>query len=252
MGARLIGVPASHPTRAAELMLERKRIPYSRFDLVPAMHRGLLRALRFGANTVPALFIEGRRVQGTREIAIALDALRPDPPLFPADPQRRRTVEEAERWADEVFQPVPRRLSWWALRKQPSSAESFLQGARTGMPVKLGARMTPPFAWLSARNNRSTDDQVRVDLAALPGMLDRVDSYIEEGVVGGEEPNVADYQLATSARLLLCFDDVRSAVEGRPAERLARRLVPDYPGHAPPVFPREWLEPLRAGAATPA
>jgi glutathione S-transferase len=46
-------------------------------------------------------------------------------------------------------------------------------------------------------------------------------------------------------RLLLCMDDVRPALEGRPAERLARRLAPDFPGRIPPVFPEQWLAGLR-------
>jgi hypothetical protein len=31
-------------------------------------------------------------------------------PLFPLDPEQRARVEEAERWGDQVLQPVPRRL----------------------------------------------------------------------------------------------------------------------------------------------
>jgi glutathione S-transferase len=34
----------------------------------------------------------------------------PEPPLFPADPDRRAAVEEAERWGERVLQPVPRQL----------------------------------------------------------------------------------------------------------------------------------------------
>jgi len=36
MAARLYGVPASHPTLSAELMLRRKGVEYRRLDLVPA------------------------------------------------------------------------------------------------------------------------------------------------------------------------------------------------------------------------
>ena len=110
--ARLYVIPGSHPSRAARLMLEHKGIDYKRVDLIAALHRPLLKARGFEAATVPALRINGRRIQGTRNISQALDELHPTPPLFPTDPARRAVVEEAECWGDEALQPVPRRLSW--------------------------------------------------------------------------------------------------------------------------------------------
>jgi hypothetical protein len=47
----------------------------------------------------------------------------------------------------------------------------------------------------------------------------------------------------------MTLDDLRSAIDGRPAGEMALRVVPDFPGHAGPILPAAWLEPLRA--ATP-
>jgi glutathione S-transferase len=135
--ATLFAVPASHPSLAAELMLRQKGIDYRRVDLVAVVHRGVLRVLGFPGITVPALRLEGRRVQGTRAIAEALDALRPDPPLFPTDPEERRAVDEAEEWGDKVYQPVPRRLVWAALRRDRSTMATYLEGAKLGVPVPV-------------------------------------------------------------------------------------------------------------------
>ena len=55
-------------------------------------------------------------------------------------------------------------------------------------------------------------------------------------MIGGEERNAADFQIATSVSLLLTMDDIRPMIEGRPAERLARELVPHQPGHTPSVY----------------
>ena len=246
MGATLFVIPGSHPSMAGRLMLERKGIEYRRVDLVPVIHKGVLRAAGFPGVTVPALRLDGQRLQGSRTIARALDALRPEPPLFPADPERREAVERAEAWGDEVLQPVPRRLSWAAFKRDRAPLGSFAEGARLGIPTELATRTSAPVVALAARLNRAGDEQVRSDLERLPAMLDRIDGWIEEGVLGGSEPNAADYQIATSVRLLSCFDDLRPALEGRPAERLARQLVPDFPGRVPPVFPPSWLEGLRA------
>jgi glutathione S-transferase len=233
--ATLFGVPASHPTLAAELMLRHKGIEYRRIDLVSAAHRGILRAMRFPRKTVPAMKIDGARIQGTREIALALDALVPEPALFPADPERRREVEVAEAWGDEVLQPVPRRLAWNALSHDRSTLATYLEGAKTGIPAPIAARTAAPIVAVSRRFNRATDENVRRDLDGLPGLIDRVDELIERGTIGGPERNVADFQIATSVRLLLTMEDARGAVEGRPAERHAREVVPDMPGHMPRV-----------------
>jgi glutathione S-transferase len=68
-------------------------------------------------------------------------------------------------------------------------------------------------------------------------------------VIGGVERNAADFQIAPSVRLLMCFDDIRPAIVGRPAERFANEVVPDYPGHVRAALPPDWLAPLHAGAA---
>ena len=236
MRATLFGVPASHPTLAAELMLQHKGIDYRRVDLVTAAHRTVLRAMGFPRKTVPAMRLQGAKVQGTTDIARALDALVRSPPLFPADPERRREVEEAESWGDEVLQPVPRRLLWNALKHDRSTLATYLEGARTGIPTPIATRTAAPIAAASRRFNRATDEAAARDLEALPGLIDRVDELIERGVIGGSERNAADFQIATSVSLLLTMDDVRPLIEGRPAERLARDVVPHQPGHMPSVF----------------
>ena len=236
MRATLFGVPASHPTLAAELMLRHKGVYYRRVDLVNAAHRTVLRAMGFPRKTVPAMRLEGARVQGSSEIARALDALVASPPLFPADPERRREVEEAEAWGNEVLQPVPRRLMWNALKHDRSTLATYLQGSKTGIPIPIASRTAAPIAAAARRFNRATDDAARRDLAALPGLVDRVDELIGRGVIGGAARNAADFQIATSLSLLLTMDDVRPLIEGHPAEGLARDIVADQPGRMPSVY----------------
>jgi glutathione S-transferase len=241
VAVKLYVIPGSHPSKAAELMLEHKGIPFKRVDLVTAMHRPSLKLLGFQGKTVPAMKLDGRKFQGTREISRALDELKPDPPLLTSG-----AVKEAERWGDEELQPIPRRLAWWALlhlsgKERTEAARLSLQGYRLGLPVGIAARTVLPIAKVSAGYNNSTDDAVRADLAALPSRIDRVDALISEGVIGGEQPNAADFQIATSVRLLLAYEDLRPYVEGRPAADHARRVVPDYDAAFPKVFPAEWL-----------
>jgi hypothetical protein len=144
-------------------------------------------------------------------------------------------VEEAEAWGEEVLQPVPRRLVLNALNRDRSTIGTYLEGARIGIPTSIAARTAAPFVMASARFNRASDEAAERDLAALPGMIDRVDELIERGVIGGAERNAADFQIATSVSLLLTMDDIRPMIEGRPA-RLAREVVQHQRGHLPRVF----------------
>src|SRR3954454_8825342 len=105
----------SHPAHAARLMLELKGIDYELAGVLPGTQRVHLRLAGFRGGTVPALKIDGRRVQGSRAIARARERRRPEPPLFPAEPGALARVEDAERWAEEQLQPMPRRILRWGL-----------------------------------------------------------------------------------------------------------------------------------------
>ena len=250
--AKLYVIPGSHPAMTARLMLEAKGIPYKRTDLMPVVSKAALKALGFPGVTVPALKIGGEKVQGSREIARALDRIQPEPPLFPADPAERTAVEEAERFGDEDLQPAARRMLWWCLKRDRSPLESFSTGAKLGVPIGLAVKTAAPIVAASARLNDATDESVRSDLAALPGMLARVDDYIAAGTLGGEQLNAGDLQVATSLRLMMSLDDLRPLISARPAGELAFRAVPEYPGRVPPILPEAWLAPLRESAPSAA
>ncbi len=245
METRLYTIPGSHPGMAVRAMLEYKGIAYKRTDLFPVMSKGILRVLGFPGKTVPALKIDGRKVQGSRAIARELERLQPQPPLFPDDPELRAAVEEAERFGDEELQHPIRQISWWAIKKDSSSLRSYSEGAKLGIPIGLAVKTAAPIVALAARTNEATDENVRRDLAALPGFLDKIDAWIAAGVLDGEQLNAADFQIAPSIALAMTLDDLRPAIEGRPAGKHARRVIPDYPGDAPPILPPAWLQQLR-------
>jgi len=249
MDVRLYVIPGSHPSMAARLMLETKGIPYKRTDLMPVVSKGVLRGLGFPRNTVPAMKIEGSRVQGTGEIARELDRRQPEPALVPADAAQRSAVEEAERFGDQELQPAIRAILWWALRKDKAPLRSYSEGAKLGIPIGVALKTAGPIVAASAHFNEATDENVRRHLAAMPAMLQRIDDWIAAGVIGGEQPNIADFQIAPSLRLAMTLDDLRPAIESRPAGELAKRVVPSYPGKAPPVLPPAWLQPLRSETA---
>jgi glutathione S-transferase len=239
MRAKLVGVPGSHPVVSAELMLRYKGVEFTRLDLPNMSHKFILPLMRYRGSTVPVLTIDGRRVSGTMKIARALEALVPAPPLFPAED--RATIEGAEAWADSVLQDGVRQLARYGIGKDKEAMATFLAGPLVGIPENFVRRAIPVLRPGVALQMHTSDDTAKACLEALPGQLDRVDALLAEGVIGGERANAADFQIAPSVRLALCFDQLRPQIEDRPAGRHARAFVPDFPGRFKEVFPASWL-----------
>ena len=240
MSVKLFSVKVSHPSVAAHLMLERKRIDHRVLQIQPGLHALVVRSAGFPGGTVPALVLNGRRIQGSLAISRALEEHRPEPPLFPGDPERRRAVEEAEAWGEGELQPVPRRMYRWGLVRNRELRRRLVIAA--GMPAPgITSVLNGPLARGFAAMVGANDETVRRDLAELPAKLDRVDALIGDSVIGGEEPNAADFQIAPTVRVLLTFEDLRPVIEGRPAAELALRLVPTWPDEIPGYLPPAWL-----------
>jgi glutathione S-transferase len=222
-------------------MLERKGLAYRYVELLGGAHPLSLYALGFRAATVPAMKLaDGRRVQGSLAIAGVLEELIPTPSLYPSAPAARAAAEAAERWGEAVLQPVPRRLIRWGLRHHLRQRRWFAEVASPlPAPALMGLLLTPvvpAFVWQAG----ASDERVRADLSELPALLDEVDRLLESGVIGGAELGAADFQIASTVRMLLAMGDVGRLLAGRPAEPFARRVVPDYP-EVPAALPIEWL-----------
>ena len=126
---RLYVLPGSHPCAAAEAALELKSIDYDSVVLLPIMPV-LVGRLRYGGTTVPGMRLDGERIVGSRAIMRRLDELAPEPALLPAPSSADYAeVAEAERWGDEHFQSVPRRIIDVCFLRRPRAMESYAAGA---------------------------------------------------------------------------------------------------------------------------
>jgi glutathione S-transferase len=209
---------------SAQLMLEHKGIDYRRVNMVPGRHRKKLPKRGFPAGTAPALELDGRLVQPNRAIARALDELVPEPPLFPADPEAPRAVEEAERFGDEVLQHATRRIVLWTLHTDPDSA-GFHPRLGPLLPPRTPARLKN-LMLEKALAGYGVEDAIAGDLRALPGMLDRIDAFIAEGTLHGARLNAADFQIAPLVCALVALASYRPEIAQRPAAALASRVLP--------------------------
>lgn len=223
----------------AEAALKYKDLTYELVNLGMGKHQDEIeRIYGEGKRTVPGMTIGSETVHGSTAILWLLEQRFPQHPLYPEGAVDE--VREAELWADGDFQDFGRRLPWSALHFRPEAMGTF-GGAEA---------LDPPGTDFAIRFIRSTwkyhgisAEQMSRDLEALPAMVDRIESYADRGLIDGEQPTAADFQIGATVRVLLTVGDLQPVFEGSAAERVARRHFPDYPGLVPPgAFPDGWVK----------
>lgn len=223
--------------QAARLMLTHKGIDFDLSRVIPGLHPGQLRAAGFSSGTVPAVKIEGHKVQGTLQLSRLLDEIVPERPLFPVDAGLRAEVEGAEAWGNDVLQPMPRRLFRWSMRHNNAATEWLIKNDIGWMPAKrLNATLFKPVAAAYARMEGATDDRIRQDLIEFDAALNQIEELLERGVLGGPQRNAADFQIAPSIRVSLAAPVMAERIGDRPAAQWAREVLPDYPGEPIPLI----------------
>jgi glutathione S-transferase len=223
------------------LMLAHKQIPYRLVTLPTGAHPLLLRARGFAGHakpirsvdgrthgslatldrmgTVPALHCGTERVQTNRAIARWLERMQPEPPLFPADPQRRAAVEQAEEWGDQTLQMAARRITLLGGQHGLDVLRDHANDGRLGALLAKGERSRKINNQIAARAIFKADGEQaeRELLAELPAMLDTIDAWIAQAVLDGPELNAADFLIAPSVALIAYRLDLRPQIQARPA-----------------------------------
>jgi glutathione S-transferase len=235
-------VPPSHPSRAAEAAIRLKGLDYEKVDVGPGIHTETMEEIYGEGNgTVPGMLVDGEPVHGSRAIMAKLEEIAPEPPLFPAE--IAEAVREAELWGDVELQPLGRDLAWGALHFRPEAMGTM---ANAGMLDPAGTDFAIKFLRAAWRYHQLTAVRIAEGLAGLPAKLDHIDELIGEGVIGGDAPNAADLQIASTLRVLALIGDLDELLADRPAGEIGHRLFPDYPGRIPAgAFPAGWV-PSRA------
>jgi glutathione S-transferase len=252
MKVTLFSLAVSPPGIGTRLMLEHKAIAHRIVYLVPAMHMLPLRLLGFREKTVPALRIDGERIQGSLRIARELERRVPEPPLFPADRRERTAIEEAEAWGESVLQAVVRHTVRNAAMREHSVREWTARSAHIPAPRLVAALAAPYTRWFAVGYSGASDDAARADLARLDELLDEADRLIALGVIGAGRLNAADCQVAPNVRALMAIPELRARIAARPVGALAMRLVPEYPDLPRGAFPAEWMKAVGLEAETSA
>ncbi|HEU4657387.1 MAG TPA: glutathione S-transferase family protein [Capillimicrobium sp.] len=233
-------LPPSHPCHAVEAALALKGLEFERVELSIGRHgEEMARIYGEGRTTVPGLLVDDEPVHGSNAILERLEALAPEPPLYPAGIAER--VAEAARWGDEELQDLGRRIPWGALHFRPEML-SVVGGAAEPLDP-AGVDYAMRFVRAAWKYHGITAARLAEDLAGLPAKLDVCDGFVAEGLMGGDAPTAADLQIGATLRVLMFVADVRPLVEGRPCAASAARFFPPLPAGAIPAgaFPAGWV-----------
>ena len=235
----LHGLPPSHPSRAAAAALEAKGLEYERAEMdMTSGHNDQMESIYGEGNrTVPGIVVDGEPVHGSRAIFARLDAIAPEPALYPeaiAD-----AVREADRWGDEELQDLGRSLPWGALHFRPESMGTFA-GGETLDPA--GTDFAIRFVRGMWKYHGVSAVRLAEDLGGLPAKIRHVEELAADGIIGGEAPNAADLQIGSTIRVLLTIGDLDPLLQGTAGECIAHRWFSDYPGRVPEgAFPSGWV-----------
>ena len=229
---KFYGFPGSNSVYTGRLMLEHKGIDYKRRDA----HARPARV----HHARPRLRDDGRagaedrrppRPGHARDLARARRARPRASRCFPPTPRGARPSRTPSAGARSCR--TRRGGSSTAPRAATAGASraSWRPGARCRCASRCGSRRRSSSGSPTGAH-RASDAAGREDLELLPERLDQIDAWIAEGLLGGDELNAADFQIARQRlRAHARPTDLAPFIEGRPAAALARRVAPDYAGH---------------------
>jgi glutathione S-transferase len=187
----------SHYNEKVRWALDHKRWPHSRQALIPGFHIPVARWLS-GQNQLPVLEIDSRVLAGSNHILAEIERLRPDPPLYPADPRQRQRALEIQSYFDEQVAPDLRRLFWATyVNNAADCARMATDGSSPGTRI-LWRALFPFMRPLFRRNMGMSAAMLRTARERVDTYFDRLEADIgPSGYLVGDRFGVADLAAAS-------------------------------------------------------
>ena len=166
----------------------------------------------FPAITVPALKINGRKVQGSREIARELDR---DAARAAAVPGRSRAPRRRSRrpsaGATRSSSASPAGSSGTRCKRNRAPLASYSEGAKLGVPIGLAVKTGQPLvAGRGAPEPRRPTRTSAPTSPRCPGCSSASTTGSPRACSAASTLNAADLQIGASVRLLMTLEDLRA------------------------------------------
>ena len=234
MTAVLWHIEISHYNEKARWALDYKGVPHRRRAPLPGATAPFALALTRGRQRrLPVLQLDGETVGDSTAIIAALERTRPEPPLYPADPDQRARALELEEFFDEQLAPEIRRFVW---HHTLGDARATAATVATGSRVKRAAvRALVPLARPAIR----LDYQVSKANAlraqdCIHAAMDRVEDELRHGggsYLVGDRFGVADLTAAALFTPVICPPERQYPPPSvAPAIRALREELLERPG----------------------
>jgi glutathione S-transferase len=206
MAAVLWHLEISHYNEKARWALDFKQIPHVRRAPLAGWHRARAAALTRGAqNRLPLLELEGRRIGDSTAIIEALEAYRPEPALYPGDPDDRQRALDLEGYFDEQLAPAVRRYFWHLTLPSTQAMVGALDPNAPAWRARTMRTVAPVMRPLVRRDLEITDESAAKALAQVCAAMDRLESEIgPSGYLAGDRFSVADLTGAALCTPILC------------------------------------------------
>ncbi len=193
---RLLHFRVSHYNEKARWALDYKRWPHVREAMLGGFHIPRARYLT-GQNRLPILILDGRALHDSTAIIAELERLRPEPPLYPADPTERERALALEDYFDEQVAPDMRRLFWSTYVDSTHKCSEMSVAGIDGVSAKLWRGLFPIMRPLFRRNMGLDQPSVARARERLPGFFDRLEAEIQpSGYLVGDSFTIADLTAA--------------------------------------------------------
>jgi glutathione S-transferase len=223
-------IRVSHYNEKVRWALDRKGIAHRRRAPAPGVAH-IAHAFRLTRGfTFPVLQIDGRAIRDSTRIIAELERLRPDPPLYPADPEERRRALALEEFFDTELGPHIRRVAFDVVLDDPERALGELARG-DGVAARLARAGYPALRPVYRARYRVNDASAREGLARMRAALERIEAERAGGDhLVGDSFTVADLTAAAMFAPLVQPDELEYGLDLPPGLEPVRRELREHPG----------------------
>jgi glutathione S-transferase len=193
----------SHFNEKARWALDWKGIGHVRRSLLPGLH--IPRVLWMThQKSVPVLRLDGRTITDSTHIIAALEVLRPDPPLYPADPAEQRRALALEDFFDEELGPHIRRSFFHDLLPHTDFAAALIATDFPPLARRAYRLLFPAIRVVMRMDMRIDETGAALGRRKILAALDRIEAELRpSGFLVGDHFSVADLTAAAMLSPLL-------------------------------------------------